>query len=659
MKRSQHGPSVPSTSPRTSLVLAGCVLATASAHAFTFEYGELQGSFDSTLSLGAAYRLGEPSPDLYGTSASFDGTAGTAQSVNGDDGDRNYDRGLYSFVAKGTHDLELKYGSFAAFFRATYFKDFEAGRAEHQTVALSDLGRHKVVEDISLLDAYVSYRFDVADMPANLRFGREVLSWGESTFIPNGINAINPVDVSRLRTPGSELREALKPVPMVSGSLSVTEDLSFDAFYLLAFKKTDIDPRGSYFSTNDLASVGGENVFLGFGSLADTGTLGAIARADDRLADHQGQFGLATHYLASNLGDTEFGLYFLNYHSRLPLIGATTPTSAVNMNITSPLTTVFMKAGYSETAAATQAAGVWQLLFLSQTNPAALSATQLATLRSASVQTAIAAAYKLAVLQAAATGSYHLEYPEDIQLVGASFNTNLGGFSLQGELSYKFNQPLQVDDVELLFATISALDASGLTVYGENNQLGDYSGRYGVDVCGYRRHGVWQGQATATKVFGRLLGASSWSLVAEVAAVAIPSLEDKSELRYDVSGTYTTNDALALLATGNGAYTATPGGDFADDFSAGAQILAKFEYTNVFAGVNLSPSLGFAYDFLGNTPLPLGNFLEDRRTVTLGLEFTYQNKWTLDLRYVNYAGAGSQNLLHDRDFVSTTLKYSF
>ncbi|HQF40097.1 MAG TPA: DUF1302 family protein, partial [Opitutaceae bacterium] len=63
--------------------------------------------------------------------------------------------------------------------------------------------------------------------------------------------------------------------------------------------------------------------------------------------------------------------------------------------------------------------------------------------------------------------------------------------------------------------------------------------------------------------------------------------------------------------------------------------------------------------FLGNTPLPLGNFVEDRRTLTLGLEFTYQNRWTFDLRYVNYSGAGARNLLHDRDFVSSTIKYSF
>ena len=170
----------------------------------------------------------------------------------------------------------------------------------------------------------------------------------------------------------------------------------------------------------------------------------------------------------------------------------------MNTNLQAPLTAALMSTGMSQSAAATQAAGLWQLIVLSQTNPGALNATQLATLRSASVQAAIAGAKKIAFLSAAATGRYFLEYPEDIQLYGASFNTTLGGtgVSLQGEVSYKANQPLQIDDVELLSATVSALDASAGTVYGTHNQLGNYAGQYGTYVRGYERHGVWQAQAT-------------------------------------------------------------------------------------------------------------------------------------------------------------------
>ncbi len=73
--------------------------------------------------------------------------------------------------------------------------------------------------------------FEAGDAFVDMRLGKHVLNWGESTFIPNGINAINPFDVSQLRLPGSELREALLPVSMVSMSVAPTYALSLEAFY--------------------------------------------------------------------------------------------------------------------------------------------------------------------------------------------------------------------------------------------------------------------------------------------------------------------------------------------------------------------------------------------------------------------------------------------
>ena len=50
------------------------------------------------------------------------------------------------------------------------------------------------------------------------------------------------------------------------------------------------------------------------------------------------------------------------------------------------------------------------------------------------------------------------EFPEDIKLAGASFNTTIGGTAIQAEYSYHWDQPFQVDDVELLFAALSPID---------------------------------------------------------------------------------------------------------------------------------------------------------------------------------------------------------
>src|SRR3954453_2541542 len=105
--------------PRASLSLLFCAsLSGPVAHAFVFNEGELRGSFDSTLSVGAVYRLNSPDPALFGTA-----NGGLQNSVNADDGDLNYKRGFVSEVVKGTHDLELTWRNYGAFVRGTYFYD--------------------------------------------------------------------------------------------------------------------------------------------------------------------------------------------------------------------------------------------------------------------------------------------------------------------------------------------------------------------------------------------------------------------------------------------------------------------------------------------------------------------------------------------------------
>ena len=100
-------------------------------------------------------------------------------------------------------------------------------------------------------------------MGAELRLGRQVVSWGESTFIQNGINVINHFDVSALRVPGSELKEGFLPQEMVNFSLQFSDNLSAQAIYITDWNATVPEPAGSYFSANDFAPVGGSKVVLG------------------------------------------------------------------------------------------------------------------------------------------------------------------------------------------------------------------------------------------------------------------------------------------------------------------------------------------------------------------------------------------------------------
>ena len=73
----------------------------------------------------------------------------------------------------------------------------------------------------------------------------------------------------------------------------------------------------------------------------------------------------------------------------------------------------------------------------------------------------------------------------------------------------------------------------------------------------------------------------------------------------------------------------------------------------------MRPRLAWAHDADGISPAPGGNFIEGRKSLTLGIDFNYQNAWLIDLAYTSYMGAGRYNLLNDRDFVAASIKFSF
>ncbi len=662
MKDSMSQPTTHSHSRATLLALvAGLSLLATPLSAFQFSNGDLKGSFDTTISAGALNRLQGADRNFYGTA-----NGGLQTSVNTDDGNLNYDQGIVSQLFKASHDLQLSWRDVGVFVRGYYFVDSAADNTKR--TALSSQAEDRVVRGAELLDIYISAKFEAGGIPVDLRVGRQVLSLGESTFIPNGNNVVNPVDLSKLRVPGAELKEAFLPVNMIKASIGLTPNITIEPFWLLEFRRNELEPAGTYFSTNDFASRGGRTVWLGFGGISDqtgaSGTgLGGITRDLDHEGSNYNQFGLATHIFAKN--GTEFGLFFARYHSRSPVISARTPTGPISSAYVQGTAGALANAQLAPAMIGAGIPGGTVAVVLPQLVGAALLGVPSGSLPAGLLPYAafypgalsIASGAKtLGFLSAAQTGHYFVEYPTGIKMLGASFNTDLGntGISWQGEVSFKKSVPLQVDDVELLFAALSSLNPA----YGASNQIGNYLGQYGKEISGYRRHDVWTAQSTMTKVFGPRLGASQLTVVGEAGGVWA-NLPSKSTLRYDGPGTFTSGSAAYMASSGNGTLPTTPESAFADSFSAGYQLYAKLDYNNAFAGVNFAPSIAFTHDVTGITPLPLGNFIEGRKSITVAGEFTFQNSWALELRYVNFFGAGNYNLLSDRDYVATTIKYSF
>ena len=690
-------------SPRRHRLLAGAsavalmsgmlVAETGQAAEFSFDNGT-DIAFDTTVAVGLQVRVQDPDDKNVGFA-----NGGRRYSINGDDGNLNYDAGLSALVGRVTHELSADYSDdlidFGLFTRVAYFYDIINAEESTDRAARTDRtplgnqGLQRTGRNFEVFDAFVDFGTEILERPVDLRVGRQTLNWGESTFIPNGLNVITPIDVTRLRSPGSEVRDALLPFGAIDLNVGIIDNLSLEGFVSLEFEETQLDPRGTLFSTNDGQFPDGEFLFTGFGNPAipdapetilnlpggqqGVGALAAInggtavsgaalglvaERGEDRDPEGVGDFGFALRYFAEDLiGGTELGLYYLNYTSRTPV------TNAVAGSLTE------------------------SNLFASIASPLVTAPNYLST------------------------ASYFNDFRPGVNLVGASFNTELPfGTAIQGEFTYRWDQPIQLDDTELLVATLGpatfvsqAVQTSLLPVadgglgraipvdctadagadegfcnavaagVGANSEI---LTDLGIDTAeelrdlqnsqinGFREVDMVTFQVTATHSFGPIefLGVDQWILIGEV---GVNHILDMPDLLLEGPGAVQPGPAAATAlanaaATGSG-FVIPRGDGFASQTSWGYRLAARADMLNAIGPVNLFPRVAFAHDPGGSTPLPLGTFVENRASVSVGIEATYLDRWSADLQYTEFFAIGDNSFvdINDRDFVSFSLSYAF
>ncbi len=659
--------------------------------------GDVSTSANFTLTHGLTFRAENRDPSL--------------NSINGDNGDLNYEkRRLVSNTSNLTAEFEINSGDFGLFARLNGFMDFETQNGSRERTPLSEDALNVAGRDFRILDLYASAFFEPGGVPLDIRVGNQVLNWGESTFIPNGINVINPIDVSRIRTPGAELRDALVPVPMAFAAAELVPNLSMEGFYQFGWEKTEVDPVGTYFSTTDYVGAGGTHAFLtdfidglnsaintentarglrlptasdqglnfddpflisptdhpmatsfrdiinekvnqaytqfvankpmvnvsctdltGLGqdcarTAADPNFL-AIGRQSDREPADDGQYGIALRYLSPALNDTEFGFYFVNAHSRLPLVSGRIGDAKYLAH-----SIEIEKAVNELTAPLSQFAG------------------------------------PLALDRFAKASSYFVEYPEDLKTYGLSFNTLLGasGWALQGEYSLHPDLPLQRTERALFQQALRAAaceldvirssdsgikaECDGLAKSTSRDPSAEYqpglivgdealSGQFGLGgyLQGYRKRDVSQAQITATQVFGPALGSDALGFIAEAALMRVHGMPDRANDPLETGGSSKDGSAEAT--------------------SWGYRGALWLDYSNAVGAASLSPYIQFQHDVDGSSPAPFGPFVEGRKAITLGVGASYLERWSANVSYT--AHSGSNNPLAGRDFMSMSFSYSF
>jgi hypothetical protein len=603
------------TSGRFKITACSVALLTlGQAHAGTLDLGGgVQANWTLQASVSGTWRARSPDPDLIGV-----GDGGTGSGYSNGSAGRNFAKGdNTSTLLRLLGDVDLKYGEAGAFLRAKAWNDLRYSR---QGVAfgapsnnfvpdtrLRDDGfdtRLSRFSGVALLDAYGYAGFELAGNPVKVKLGSHVVNWGESLFVP-GVNQSVRFDLTALHQPGTLLKEVLLPSRQLSINAALPGGLSAEAFYQFKWERSVLDGCGTFWSSTQPLNC----------------VKGATLTASDATP-----FGPLPSALSWNGVPVAPGV-LANF--RLPL--------ATDLEPDSPRT--YGLALKKRVDALDTEFGFYYVNY----------APHLPNLSAVRNTTAIPGSVYAGV------GSAMWDYSaKDIKVAGLSASTEIGGWSVSGELSYTRDFPMQINGGDLL--TAFAADAGPMATRIGATVAPFGSGMY---LRGWDRKNKTQIQASTIKTFANVLGASNVTLVGEVAAQRWSGIGDPySGVRYGRGFEY----GVAQHATLGGACLAgNPADCTQDGYSTsnawGWRAQVELEYPGLLGPINVKPRIFISQDVRGWSAD--GLFVQDRRAVALGARFEYLHKYSLDLSYSMFNRKARFDSLHDRDFIGLALSAAF
>lgn len=643
-------------------------------------------------------------------------------SPNGDNGNLNFDKhDMVQATAKITTDINFDLFGFNVFARTLYFYDdvynnFNEERPDTtfqpSRVHYSEAARGQNGLDFQFLDYFISRTFEIGDRSVAVKVGNQVLNWGESGFLAlNSLNSINAPNQVLLRFPGSDIKEVFQPQGMVTLNFGVFDGGGLELFYQYEWKPIIVDPVGSFFSSSDTLGAGGTYAMLAFGKVPDdplglyqpyqnpddpAAILGSTSSRtamrdfdyEDRLRPSDGgQYGAAFRYFFENFNNgTEVGLYFANYHSRVPSVSVLAADATCLGRGAIP--------GLSDIANVTGALGP-----LGAVPGLILNVAQVLTDCEVDIRN-LAGSYRPAGREGLPLDTLRLvaEYPEDIRMYGISFNTTLGDVAWSGEYAFRENLPLQIHTTDVIFAGLQpAFPANDFslqpiaTLPGRRTAVPDFISQYrGIEinpgdyVRGYERMKVGQLGTTFIKTLGgdNPLGATQITLLLEMGMTHVVDMPGLDQLQFNGAGTDTHISSGADGSTGlnpidvrtdpndpttnsgtqslrqNPTAHADRGG-FGTDISYGYRFVTLTRYDNAFLGINIELLNALFHDVEGVAPGLGQNFVEGRKQILSGIRWDYLTRYTGELRYTWFTGGGNRDQNRDRDNILLYLGYQF
>ena len=564
------------------------------------------------LSAGGISRIGQRDPGLIGRA-----NGGTGTSVNFDDGNLNYGRGLASFAVQGRSIVTGGSDRVEVGLEAVYFYDFVNADGHTDFHNLSEEAITRAGRNIYVNEAFIGFKQRVDEAMLSVRAGNQRLRWSDSAWFGQSIAPVNAVAASRRYQPGNTAKDMVVAVPMIFGDLVTASKWTYSGFYQFDFKPTEPEAAGTFLSANDYYSPGSRYLQLGQGSrlvpdqdvsvktpVTPFGSL--VPRGEDRLPNDSGQYGLRVETPEFGASQLALAGYAMRVHSREPIVSVHTGTLEGLLGITA--------ADYTS------------------------------------------------------SGNYFIEYPPDVTIVGTSARLKPASFTqLSVNYSMRIGQPLQIDDDILITAGLapaaatavcgpapaSALCAGTLATLNRNPLIASRGGItasnasafFDKELSGFERFDVSQWAVSAVQGLPPVFGATQWFASAEAGGVYVhgfkPGFLDASvTVRPDENG-----------ARRNG---------FATRSAWGYRLFSRIEFPDVAGLRSFAPSITWIHDVQGNAPITLGTVLEGTMSYILSLEAAVDKSMSARLSYRAWLGRGNDaDRFTDRNFIAFSVTQKF
>ncbi|MBV1931270.1 MAG: DUF1302 domain-containing protein, partial [Porticoccaceae bacterium] len=166
---------------------------------------------------------------------------------------------IYSAPVSFITDLGIRRGNWGLFTRFGYAYDFEMMDGANKCTncggspvndrtpggAFNGVpeGARNEYNAFTLYDLFIYGDLELSGHLASLRVGKQVVNWGESSIMGGGISTvINPEDLVKRTTPGTEVKETLLPQEMVYFNFGVSEFTSIEAYYVWNWRRSQFIP---------------------------------------------------------------------------------------------------------------------------------------------------------------------------------------------------------------------------------------------------------------------------------------------------------------------------------------------------------------------------------------------------------------------------------